>query len=161
MILKHSFRTPCPFGYSDDSAAWKQGLANTLSATTGQEIQLRDAQVDAWNNMENDQVGLLLGPPGTGKTLTVSAMSCGLFGYCQQMDRPCRIFITGFTRNSIENVLEYIASFSKQYPGLQFELAYDKDHDDSDILSVDPTTFADFHASHEHSVYGGTIWTLF
>ena len=160
--IKAFIQNPMSFlGTADDSAAWKQGLANTLSATTGQEIQLRDAQVDAWNNMENDQVGLLLGPPGTGKTLTVSAMSCGLLSACQQMDRPCRIFITGFTRNSIENVLEYIASFSKQYPGLQFELAYDKDHDDSDILSVDPTTFADFHASHEHSVYGGTIWTLF
>lgn len=165
--LLQFIQTPKSFlGTAADSELWQQGLTITQDVTKNDVIQLRPAQVEAWEGMTKNQLGLLLGPPGTGKTFTISAMACGLLSACTQANRPCRIFVTGFTRNSIENVLEYIKKFSAKYPQMDFEMAYDRadlideEDDKKNIPMVNKYAFLSF-LDVERSVFGGTVWTLF
>ena len=128
-------------GSATDTSLWKKGLEKTRKATLNDVVKLRKAQENAWEGMAQDQIGLLLGPPGTGKTFTLSAMTCGFLSACIEEKRPCRIFVTGFTRNSIENVLEYIKDFSKKYSQLEFVIAYDNEaltHKKIHYVLIDP-----------------------
>lgn len=149
---------------STDAELWLQGLQDTHAATANDDVKLRPAQEDAWTGMAPDQVGLLLGPPGTGKTFTIAAMICGAISARKKQGLPCRVYISGFTRNSIANVLEYLQSFAQKYPELQdLQLGYDQDNNVLNAKGIPQVRGSNLneYLDVEHSVLGGTVWSMF
>lgn len=62
-------------------------------------------QEDAWRTLSPYRLGLILGPPGTGKTFALSWMAVSYLLARRKAGLPCRILLTGFTINSIGNLL--------------------------------------------------------
>src|SRR5262249_8988174 len=52
----------------------------------------------------------VLGPPGTGKTFLLAWMAAGYLHACREVGRSCRVLLTGFTRESIGNLFDDLAS---------------------------------------------------
>lgn len=91
-----------------DAQVWLSGLtdfAEVVLAQPGQR-ELRPAQRAAWVGLANLRAGLILGPPGTGKTHLLAWLASGYLWACRRANRPCRVLITGFTRESMANLLD-------------------------------------------------------
>lgn len=105
--------TPQDFAHDLDPDAaerWQSALEDWVLPTIAQAglYSLRDAQLDAWKGMKEKRISLILGPPGTGKTYALSWMALGYLEMCRRHQQPCRIFVTGFTRNAITNLLDAV-----------------------------------------------------
>ena len=101
---------------------------------------------------------------GIGKTFTIAAMICGAISAPKKQGLPCRVYVSGFTRNSIANVLEYLQSFAQKYPELQdLQLAYDQQNEILDAKGIPnvPGYKLNEYLDTEHSVLGGTVWSMF
>lgn len=80
-----------------------EDFALPLSIAAGR--QLGPAQEQAWRTLSSHRLGLILGPPGTGKTFALSWMAVAYLLARRAAGLPCRILLTGFTINSIGNLL--------------------------------------------------------
>ena len=87
-----------------EAALWRAraGVPAEPTETPGRE--LRTAQVDAWEGSADLRAALVLGPPGTGKTFLLAWMTAGFLHARRAAGRPCRVLLTGFTRESIGNL---------------------------------------------------------
>ncbi|MGE0490479.1 MAG: AAA domain-containing protein [Vulcanimicrobiota bacterium] len=132
--------------------AWLEG--QELSGVT----KLLDGQQRAWQGIANHRAALLLGPPGTGKTFVLSAMTVGYLRARQAQNRPCRVFVTAFTRNAVVNVLNAVVR--RTGPGPVFFLGKQAPEDlAGDVEALDHKTVKPLEA--EWFVAGGTVWSLF
>jgi hypothetical protein len=114
-------RNPSTFAAAvSDPDIWLAGLERfaqpSLKAAGDQELV--EAQVAAWKGLANARVGLVLGPPGTGKTHLLSWLILGYVQARVARGMTARIFVSGFTRNAIGNVLDGVAKRAAKYaPG--------------------------------------------
>jgi len=114
-------RNPSTFAaVVSDPDIWLAGLElfaqPSLKATGDQELV--EAQVAAWKGLANARVGLVLGPPGTGKTHLLSWLILGYVQARVARGMTARVFVSGFTRNAIGNVLDGVAKRAAKYaPG--------------------------------------------
>lgn len=105
-------RDPGAFaGAADDPAIWMAGLEDYAQPALSQpgEHPLMDAQVAAWRGMADARAGLILGPPGTGKTHLMAWLILGYVQARRAAGLSARVFVSGFTRNAIGNVLDSVA----------------------------------------------------
>lgn len=102
-------RDPLKFAEGVDeqsSELWLDALddiALPLGISVGR--RLGAAQEDAWRKLATHRLGLILGPPGTGKTFALSWMAVSYLLARRNAGLPCRVLLTGFTINSIGNLL--------------------------------------------------------
>ena len=96
---------------------WLRGLKEFAEPQikVRQDWALRPAQISAWEGMAEHRAALLLGPPGTGKTFALSWMAVGYLHARMAAGLPCRILVTGFTLNSIGNLLDAIQEKASRY----------------------------------------------
>jgi hypothetical protein len=109
--IRAFMREPAKFARSvsqESRQDWLAGLEFARKAANEAGAPLRPAQVDAWAGIADHRAALVLGPPGTGKTFVLSWMALAYLEARRATGRPCRIFLTGFTRNSIANLLEAV-----------------------------------------------------
>jgi hypothetical protein len=100
-----AFAATLPAG---DASRWREGLKFALAHIGQHGRTLRAAQVAAWEGMAEKRTSLLLGPPGTGKTLLMAWMASGHVSARSRASLPSRVLLTGFTRESINNLYEAI-----------------------------------------------------
>lgn len=106
-------RNPQQFADSIDERSrrlWLAALdeiALPLGSSTGK--RLGDVQAQAWRTLAPYRLGLVLGPPGTGKTFVLSWMAVAYLMARRRANLNCRVLLTGFTVNSIANLLEGVA----------------------------------------------------
>lgn len=98
---------PSRFGEgANDPDVWLAGLRFAEESIVARDdYVLRDAQRQAWNALATAKAGLILGPPGTGKTHLLSWLILGYAHARAAAGLPCRVLVTGFTLNSIGNLL--------------------------------------------------------
>src|SRR4051812_32694242 len=99
-----------------DAAAWLSGLnhfAIPSLAKGGSGLELRPAQVRAWQEMARCRASLVLGPPGTGKTFTLAWMAAGYLHARRAAGLPARVLVAGFTRESMGNLLDQFAQIAE------------------------------------------------
>ena len=89
---------------SPEADLWRAGLAFAQSQLKPPGRELRQAQIDAWEGSTDRRAALVLGPPGTGKTFLLAWMTAGFLHARRTAGRPCRVLLTGFTRESIGNL---------------------------------------------------------
>ena len=112
-------RTPLEFAGAvneQSSKLWLSALediALPLSALAGR--SLGAAQESAWRTLAKSRLGLILGPPGTGKTFALSWMAVAYLIARRRAGLPCRVLLTGFTINSIGNLLEGVEEKVKRW----------------------------------------------
>src|SRR5439155_16843726 len=132
------------------------------------EPALLESQTDAWSQLQKARAGLLLGPPGTGKTFLLSWMAVGYMLACRRDGLPCRVLLTGFTVNSILNLLNACAQKSRYGPS-QFDLIYVTSGDEPtvdpsiDVLHLGKTSDQkeiERVLLQDYSIVGGTTWSL-
>jgi hypothetical protein len=105
-------QTPQAFANSpqpEQAERWRRGLAFARGHLKAPGPTLRPAQVQAWEGTAGLRAALVLGPPGTGKTFLLAWMAAGYLHACRGAGRPCRVLLTGFTRESIGNLLDDLA----------------------------------------------------
>ena len=103
-----------------DPEIWLAGLEDIAQPALAQpgEFPLMAAQVAAWRGLATARAGLVLGPPGTGKTHLMSWLILGYVQARRAAGLPARVFVSGFTRNAIGNVLDSVAKRADAYaPG--------------------------------------------
>ncbi|MCA9713746.1 MAG: DEAD/DEAH box helicase, partial [Myxococcales bacterium] len=150
---------------TDSRCDWLAGLAfaRAAIAASPSEHVLREAQERGWQGIADHRVALILGPPGTGKTFALSWMALGYLEGRRQAGRPCRIFLTGFTRNSISNLLEHVRRRAVHAEGPVRMLWLGREPDQSLPEGVDvikPEALGDALDS-KYLVVGATGWGLF
>lgn len=93
---------------------WRRGLTEFVRPRLARPgaTPLMPSQVAAWDGLAPHRVGLLLGPPGTGKTHLLAWMAMGYIQSCRTANLPCRVLATGFTRESMANLLNKIAELA-------------------------------------------------
>src|SRR4051794_33461836 len=77
--------------------------------------RLGEVQERSWRALARHRVGLILGPPGTGKTFALSWMAVAYLMARRAANLPCRVLLTGFTVNSIGNLLEGVGEKAKLF----------------------------------------------
>jgi hypothetical protein len=105
-------RTPRAFADSPQpgqAERWRRGLAFARQHLKAPGPTLRRAQEQAWEGTAYRRAALVLGPPGTGKTFLLAWMAAGYLHACREAGRPCRVLLTGFTRESIGNLFDDLA----------------------------------------------------
>src|SRR5687768_10555372 len=75
---------------------------------------LRPAQLAAWRGLADQRAGLILGPPGTGKTFLAAWLAASYIWARRQSGLPCRVLVTGFTRESMGNLVDEITLILSQ-----------------------------------------------
>ncbi len=154
---------------SEASELWRAGLEEfALPRLQPPGRTLCPAQLRAWKESAGLRTSLVLGPPGTGKTFLLSWMAAGFLWAAHRAGRPCRILVTGFTREAIGNLLDGIARITAEHlPGTS--LAFLGNRPDqglaSGIASVSLAK-ADLPAvgrwlERKAVVVGSTVWSLF
>ncbi len=102
-----------------DADRWRAGLAFALRHVGEHGRSLRPAQIAAWEGSAARRVALVLGPPGTGKTFLLAWMAAGHLHARLQAKLPCRVLLTGFTRESIGNLVEALEEVvGRHVPGV-------------------------------------------
>ena len=102
-------RDPLQFSEGVDEQSRKlwlsalEDFALPLSIDSGR--RLGSVQEEAWRTLSSYRLGLILGPPGTGKTFALSWMAVSYLLARRKAGLPCRVLLTGFTINSIGNLL--------------------------------------------------------
>lgn len=117
-------RDPSAFAsVADDPEIWLAALEDFAQPALSQpgEFPLMDAQVAAWRGLATARAGLVLGPPGTGKTHLMSWLILGYVQARRASGLPARVFVSGFTRNAIGNVLDSVAKRANAYAPGAFE----------------------------------------
>lgn len=124
--------------------------------------ELNTDQTEAWEGLAKHRCGLILGPPGTGKTFTLSWMAASYIEARRQNGEPCRVFVTGFTRASIVNMLEAIAHINEAYFDQPTSVGYlgDPPREINGVKRV-RVKEADKFLDNECVVLGATSWGLF
>ncbi len=104
-------------GSVDDPEVWLEALHEFTkpSLEAAGDFPLRPAQEAAWEGMANERVGLVLGPPGTGKTHLLAWLIAGYVQACAANNIACRVLITAFTRNAVENLLAAVDERIQRY----------------------------------------------
>jgi hypothetical protein len=97
-------------------------IALPLSTAAGR--RLGAAQESAWRSLAASRLGLILGPPGTGKTFALSWMAVAYLMARRRAGLPCRVLLTGFTINSIGNLLEGVEEKARRYEPSAFPLLF-------------------------------------
>ncbi|PDQ20095.1 hypothetical protein CN311_15995, partial [Mesorhizobium sanjuanii] len=166
-------RDPKSFAASaSDPDIWLAGLTDFAKPAleAANDLPLAKAQVAAWEGMANARAGLVLGPPGTGKTHLLSWLILGYIHARSAAGMPARVFVSGFTRNAIGNVLDGVTKRAANYlPG-----AFD-----THFVGTGPAAGLSPLVRHRSSVFGsggaaaladlqptavvmgGTIWSLY
>lgn len=144
-------------------ADWLAGLAFARQAIeASDEHALRDAQETGWQHIADHRAALILGPPGTGKTFALSWMTLGWIEGRRAAGRPCRVLVTGFTRNAIANLLEAVSRRARHAAG-PLELCWLGRAPDQSLPEavqvVDGPPGRLFEA--EQLVVGATTWSLY
>ena len=166
-------RDPKAFAASaSDPNIWLAGLTSFAqpSLAAANDLPLVIAQVAAWEGMANARAALVLGPPGTGKTHLLSWLILGYIHARQAAGLPVRVFVSGFTRNAIGNVLDGVAKRAAIYAPGVFEthfvgagpaagLSPLVHHRPSVFGSEGAAALADLQP--EAVVMGGSIWSLY
>ncbi|MED5370938.1 MAG: AAA domain-containing protein [Myxococcota bacterium] len=150
---------------SNSSADWLAGLefAERAIEESESEYALREAQRVGWTGIADQRVALILGPPGTGKTFALSWMALGFIEGRRLAEKPCRVFVTGFTRNSIANLLEAVGERAEHAtkPVRFVWLGNPPDQGLPDIVEVlQPKQLSEVLKA-EHVVVGATGWSLY
>jgi len=90
-----------------------EDIALPFSRSDGRPLSATQEQ--AWRSLGAHRLGLILGPPGTGKTFALSWMTVAYLMARQRADLPCRVLLTGFTINSIGNLLEGVEEKARRH----------------------------------------------
>lgn len=101
----------------DDPDVWLEALHKFTKPTieAAGDFPLRPAQEAAWEGLASERVGLVLGPPGTGKTHLLAWLIVGYIQACAANNKVCRVLITAFTRNAVENLLAAVDDRIQRY----------------------------------------------
>ncbi len=148
-----------------DQEQWNDGLdALTIPALNRVgHHPLRGDQLEAWRGIAGTPSALLLGPPGTGKTFTLAWMGLSYLESRRTAGLPCRILVTGFTRNAIANVLESVAEKATRILGVDVPVAFLGRPPETGLAEgvdgVWSRHLSDF-LSAEHLVLGATTWQI-
>lgn len=111
------FRAPRHFAEErarPTAALWRAALEEVALPTVSGEV-FRTAQKQAWRGIADHGVALVLGPPGTGKTFILAWMALAYLELRRRRGLPCRILLTGFTRNSIVHLLNAMRGLSLEH----------------------------------------------
>ncbi|KIG17587.1 DNA helicase [Enhygromyxa salina] len=166
--LRTFLRRPLEFAHdvSEESQRdWLAGLAFAREAIIGNqsEFSLREAQQRGWEGIAKHRTSLILGPPGTGKTFALSWMALGYLEGRRAAGRPCRVYVTGFTRNSIANLLEAVRkrAIHARGPIRMIWLGHEPDQSLPDGVEVIKPEDLREALNSEYVVIGATGWGLF
>jgi hypothetical protein len=165
-------KTPAEFAADlpeEAQDAWLSALADVVEPMLEQsgDHPLREAQVSAWRNITHQRASLVLGPPGTGKTFVLAWMALGYLLARRRQGLPCRVLVTGFTRNSILNILESIAAKADRHldhdqrPKVAYLAGQSPDLGNHHIVWIKPDAAADLIRDDEHLIAGCTAWGLY
>jgi hypothetical protein len=111
------FRAPRRFAEErarTTAALWRAALDEVALRAVSAEV-FRTAQKEAWRAIADHGVALVLGPPGTGKTFILAWMALAYLELRRRRGLPCRILMTGFTRNSIVHLLNAMRRLSLEH----------------------------------------------
>ena len=154
-----------------DPEIWLAGLEDIAQPALSQpgEYPLMDAQVAAWRGLAAARAGLVLGPPGTGKTHLMSWLIVGYVQARRAAGLPARVFVSGFTRNAIGNVLDSVAKRADAYAPGAFDTHFIGQGPAAGLSSLvqhRPEVYGDHALSALQDlqpasvVMGGSIWSL-
>ncbi|NVJ15318.1 AAA domain-containing protein [Myxococcus sp. AM010] len=160
------FREPRRFagaGADGTASLWRAALEEVaVPAVT--EAAFRPAQQAAWRGIAEHRAALVLGPPGTGKTFVLAWMALGYLELRRRRGLPCRILLTGFTRNSIANLLSAMHDKARKhgFGGTTFCWAGSEPPQEmpADIQVLDPADAVPL-LDRPHLVMGTTSWSLY
>lgn len=130
------------------------------------EHPLMTGQDAAWKGIAECRAALLLGPPGTGKTHCLSAMIVGYMLACRRSGKPCRIFVSAFTRNAIVNVLNGVVSHQAYQPDADFPIFFLGENTALEPRVTQLPTSSKtiesslFEMDKDVCVVGGTVWSM-
>lgn len=167
-ILKF-FRDPKGFAATlppDAVSSWRRALSEIALPLSSKEGSwpLREAQVRAWEGIADRRVALVLGPPGTGKTFILSWMALAYIEARRRAGLPCRVLVTGFTRNAIANLLEGIAERAQEH-GIDLPIIYAGNPPEGGVPSgceeVNAKEEARTRLDAQHLVMGCSVWMLY
>lgn len=131
---------------------------------------LGKVQQSAWRTLAANRLGLILGPPGTGKTFALSWMAISYLLARRSQNLPCRVLLTGFTVNSITNLLEGVAEKSGLFADARFPLlfggrirdeAFPEGVDAFGLSSLDEREAIWDRLRQPHVIAGFTTWALY
>ncbi len=154
-----------------DPEIWLAGLEDIAQPALSQpgELPLMEAQVAAWRGLAAARAGLVLGPPGTGKTHLMSWLILGYVQARRAAGLPARVFVSGFTRNAIGNVLDSVAKRADAYAPGAFDTHFIGQGPAaglSPLVHYRPEVYGDHALSALQdlqpaaAVMGGSIWSL-
>ena len=156
----------------DDPEVWLEALHvfTKPSLEAARDFPLRPAQEDAWKKLASERVGLVLGPPGTGKTHLLAWLIVGYIQACAANNKACRVLITAFTRNAVENLLAAVDDRIQRYGLPDITTLYLGNQTGGDlpesIENVRRTAKADCKKiaqflENPRIVVGSTVWSIY
>jgi hypothetical protein len=160
------FREPRRFaeaGVDGTAPLWRAALEEVAVPAVSAEA-FRPAQQAAWRGIADHRTALVLGPPGTGKTFVLAWMALGYLELRRRRGLPCRILLTGFTRNSIANLLGAMHEKAEKhgFGGTTFCWVGSEPPQEmpTDIQVIEPADAVPL-LDQPHMVMGTTSWSLY
>lgn len=143
------------------------GLHWAKSRLEQEGLGILETQQEAWETLAENRIALMLGPPGTGKTHMLAWMAVGFIAAHNEAGKPCRVFVSGFTKSSIINLLEVVCgikdavfqSLSVEFIG-QSELAPPGLANWNKLENLQERQRAWRTFSARSLLVGGTVWSL-
>ncbi|WP_224246053.1 AAA domain-containing protein [Hyalangium gracile] len=163
------FRFPRRFSgsrTSESAELWTAALEQIAlpRVSSGSSGGFREAQVRAWRGIAEHRAALVLGPPGTGKTFVLAWMALAYLEARRNRGLPCRILLTGFTRNSIANLLETIHRQALNHKGGELSLCWLGNEPDQELpegIEVVPAKEGASVLERPYLIMGSTSWSLY
>lgn len=117
------------------------------------------SQLAAFEGVVDTDLQLVWGPPGTGKTHFLALAVLCLVESARRRGETCRVLITGFTHNAIDNVLAKVRDLQQGSAVVDGPFVLRKVHDGgAPVETVAPKNAESFGAGHPLLVYGATVW---